>query len=73
MNPLNFYAVGLIKIYQAITKNMEHRCPHYPSCSEYAKLAYEKYGFLKATRLAAYRLNNCDIGRGDDIPYEHWP
>ena len=73
MNPLNFYAIGFIKIYQKLTKGANHKCLHHPSCSEYARLAYEKYGFIKATHRMLYRLKSCGIGDGDDIPYEHWP
>ena len=73
MNPLNFYAIGFIRIYQKMTEDREHECLHYPSCSQYAKLAYEKYGFLKATHRMLYRLKNCNLSPKEDLPREHWP
>jgi len=34
-------------------------CRFTPTCSEYARLAYEKYGFWKATGLTLRRLSRC--------------
>jgi putative component of membrane protein insertase Oxa1/YidC/SpoIIIJ protein YidD len=34
-------------------------CPMYPSCSEYAKQAFQKYGVFVGTMIAADRLMRC--------------
>ena len=36
------------------------RCKYYPSCSEYAVQAIGRYGILKGTALAAWRLLRCN-------------
>ena len=57
---LNDQAINLIKIYQYLTKNKKHKCLHYPSCSNYAILAYEKYSFWIASKKTIQRLRNCN-------------
>ena len=34
-------------------------CPMYPSCSEYCKQAFEKYGFFVGAMIASDRLMRC--------------
>jgi putative component of membrane protein insertase Oxa1/YidC/SpoIIIJ protein YidD len=34
-------------------------CPMYPSCSEYSKQAFEKYGFFIGAMIASDRLMRC--------------
>lgn len=34
-------------------------CRFYPTCSEYSRQAYVKYGFLKGSKLTAYRIVRC--------------
>ncbi|EIA24796.1 hypothetical protein SFB3_171G4, partial [Candidatus Arthromitus sp. SFB-3] len=42
--------IRIIKIYQKyISSYTMPRCKFYPTCSNYAILAYKKYGFIKAT------------------------
>lgn len=56
-------AILLIKFYQkVISKYILNRrnCRFYPTCSEYSLLAYEKYGFLKATYLTIWRILRCN-------------
>ena len=36
------------------------RCKFYPTCSNYAILAYKKYGFIKATFLVIVRICKCN-------------
>jgi putative component of membrane protein insertase Oxa1/YidC/SpoIIIJ protein YidD len=56
---LNRQAIAFIKVYQYSTKNNNHKCLHYPTCSNYAILAYEKYSFRKASKKIIYRLRDC--------------
>ena len=50
----------LINKYQKATENKEHRCRYFPSCSQYAKECYEKFGFVKASLLTTKRLMKCN-------------
>ena len=50
----------LINKYQKATENKEHRCRYFPSCSQYAKECYEKFGFFKASFLTTKRLMKCN-------------
>lgn len=60
MKRLALYVIG---IYQRdVAHTLGSACPFDPTCSEYARLAYERYGFVKATRLAAGRLRRCRPG-----------
>ena len=46
-------------------------CKFYPTCSQYAKEAIEKYGALKGGRLAGWRILRCNpFTRGgyDPVP-----
>jgi putative membrane protein insertion efficiency factor len=53
----------LIKTYQfAISPLIGNRCRFYPSCSQYAVLAVEKYGAFKGLSLAVKRVLKCRPG-----------
>jgi len=39
---------------------MRPRCRYQPSCSTYALECYRRYGFLKATAKAVWRLLRCN-------------
>ena len=41
-------------------------CRFYPSCSEYAILALEKYGFVKGVRMAWNRIRRCTPGNTEE-------
>ncbi|HOJ62812.1 MAG TPA: membrane protein insertion efficiency factor YidD [Spirochaetota bacterium] len=61
MKILNKIAVSLIKFYQKyISILFPPSCRFYPSCSEYAKLAFLKYNFFKALGLTIYRILRCN-------------
>lgn len=63
-------AVKLIKIYRKyISGNMLWTCRHYPSCSEYAIEAIEKYGFFSGSARSAWRILRCNpFSRGGYDP-----
>ena len=45
------------------------RCPYYPTCSNYALQAVEKYGALKGSILAGWRLVRCNpFSHGGYVP-----
>jgi putative component of membrane protein insertase Oxa1/YidC/SpoIIIJ protein YidD len=57
-------AVFSIRVYQVGISRMLERtgvqCLHYPSCSEYARIAYGKYSFVKATVVSYGRYRDCN-------------
>lgn len=68
----NKLPIRLIGWYQKnISANTEPRCRYYPTCSNYAKECYEKFGFAKASYLTAKRLLRCNRlfkGGYDPVP-----
>ena len=47
------------------------KCPYYPSCSEYGKEAILKYGAVKGSAMAAWRVLRCNpFSRGGYDPVE---
>jgi hypothetical protein len=57
---VNHLSIYFIKIYQNITRKRKHKCLHYPTCSNYAILALEKYPFKIAIRMIILRLKDCN-------------
>ena len=53
-----------IKLYKRFVsqmfKSLGIECKYYPSCSEYTKLAIEKYGCIKGTFLGIKRIIKCN-------------
>ena len=64
--------IKLIDFYQkGISPNQPPRCRFTPTCSQYAKECYQKFGFLKASYLTTKRLLRCNplfIGGYDPVP-----
>ncbi len=64
--------IGAIKFYQReISPLYPRRCNFYPTCSQYALQAVEKYGALKGSYLAARRILKCNPfhkGGYDPVP-----
>ena len=64
-------AIKLIKSYQKATENSNHRCRFFPSCSNYALEAYEKFNFFYASLLTFWRILRCNpLSKGgyDPVP-----
>jgi putative membrane protein insertion efficiency factor len=49
-----------IRAYQRLFSPMLARCRYYPSCSEYAGEAIERFGILRGVVLAGWRLLRCN-------------
>ncbi|HEX3025977.1 MAG TPA: membrane protein insertion efficiency factor YidD [Clostridia bacterium] len=64
--------LGLIRFYQAaVSPYKQFHCKYYPTCSNYAIQAIERFGALKGTCLAVYRILRCNpFSRGgyDPVP-----
>lgn len=64
--------IRLIKIYRKYISPIKGtKCPYYPTCSEYGLEAVERYGALKGSLLAAWRIIRCNPfskGGYDPVP-----
>lgn len=57
---LKTFFIKLINFYQKnISIFTKRRCVFYPSCSEYAKEAVNKYGVIKGSYLGFLRILRC--------------
>jgi len=69
---VRFFAILLITVYQKIVSPaLPPSCRYFPTCSQYAKEAIVKYGFLKGSYLATRRLLRCHpfhAGGYDPVP-----
>jgi putative component of membrane protein insertase Oxa1/YidC/SpoIIIJ protein YidD len=71
LSPASRFALRFIETYQAgVSHRLPARCAFEPTCSEYGRQAYLRYGFFKATRRTLSRLRRCRRGavRGIDLP-----
>ena len=64
--------IGLIRFYRKYISGMKKypTCRFYPTCSEYAITAIEKYGVVKGSRKALWRILRCNpfSKGGIDLP-----
>lgn len=68
---MNKFAVFLIKKYQELARNKQTRCRYFPSCSYYGLECFQKFGFVKAFLLTAWRILRCNPlfpGGYDPVP-----
>ena len=59
--------IFLIKIYQSLPLSSHKNCKFIPTCSEYSKQVYERFGFFKGTYLTFKRLKKCTPWNHDSI------
>jgi uncharacterized protein len=58
---LRAIAVAPIRLYQRlISPLIPARCKYHPSCSQYAVTAVRRYGILRGSVLAGWRLLRCN-------------
>ncbi|MBV9684108.1 MAG: membrane protein insertion efficiency factor YidD [Solirubrobacterales bacterium] len=61
MRPLRLALVVPIRVYQRLlSPALGQRCKYYPSCSEYAAQAIDRFGILRGLVLAVWRLLRCN-------------
>jgi hypothetical protein len=61
MKRVILYILELYKNFiSPIFKTMGVECKYYPTCSEYAKLAIEKYGCIRGIYLSIKRIIKCN-------------
>lgn len=51
--------ITLINLYQSLPLSSHKACKYVPTCSEYSKEAYTKYGFFKGSYLTIKRILRC--------------
>lgn len=62
--------IFLIKLYQKyVSPLFRSKCRFYPSCSQYAILAINKYGVIKGSIKAIYRILRCNPFSKGGIDY----
>jgi putative membrane protein insertion efficiency factor len=66
MNPLTRLVLGVLRAYKTVVSPLlGPRCKYYPSCSDYAALAIQRYGILRGLVLSGWRLMRCNpLSRG---------
>lgn len=72
---LNKLFLVLIKIYQLHISPQfgSGKCKYHPTCSEYAKECFSKYGFFKAFFKSAWRILRCNpFSKGGYDPVEKY-
>ncbi|MDR2828312.1 MAG: membrane protein insertion efficiency factor YidD [Acholeplasmatales bacterium] len=58
---INKICIKLIEWYQrSVSPHSSKKCRYIPSCSEYSKICYLKFNFLKASFLTLFRLLRCN-------------
>ena len=58
---LKALALLVIRSYQRFSKNRKYSvCKFDPSCSEYAKVCFQRFSFITACKLTKNRLERCD-------------
>ncbi len=63
--------VGVVRLYQgAVSPWLPATCRYTPTCSEYAVLALRRYGAVRGSVLAVWRIARCNPwgGHGHDPP-----
>lgn len=68
---MKWLLIKLIKLYRSIPFKSHNLCKFTPTCSEYALLALEKYGFFKGSYLMIKRIIRCNpLSKGgyDPVP-----
>ncbi|NBJ91025.1 membrane protein insertion efficiency factor YidD [bacterium 1xD42-62] len=71
-NNMKKLLILLIIFYRKYISPIKHtKCPYFPTCSEYGLEAIEKYGALKGSMLALWRILRCNPfskGGYDPVP-----
>ena len=64
--------IGMIKFYRKYISPMKGtKCPYFPTCSQYGLEAIQKYGAVKGSLLALWRILRCNPfskGGFDPVP-----
>ena len=65
---IKFVLKKLIRVYQlVVSPYLGNNCRFYPSCSNYAIEAIEKFGVLKGLKMAFFRILKCNPWGGSGV------
>lgn len=67
------FFIFLIEIYQKLPLSSHSYCRFTPTCSEYMKIAIQRFGLIKGIKLGIKRLMKCHPKGGygyDPVPLE---
>ena len=65
---IKFVLKKLIRVYQlVVSPYLGNNCRFYPSCSNYAIEAIEKFGALKGSKMVFFRILKCNPWGGSGI------
>ena len=68
---MKWLSIKIIKIYRNIPDPWHNSCRYTPTCSEYAIIALNRYGFIKGWYLSFKRIFRCSPWGGsgyDPVP-----
>lgn len=69
---MKFILISLVKLYKKFISPLSApKCKFYPSCSSYAIDALQKFGAIRGSALAAWRILRCNpwsLGGIDYVP-----
>ena len=69
---MKYIAILLIKFYRKFISPLSPpKCKYYPTCSSYALTAVQRFGFIRGSLLAGWRLLRCNpwsMGGIDYVP-----
>ena len=72
MSKMKKILIFLIRFYQKYLSPLKStKCPYFPTCSQYGLEAVQKYGAVKGSILAAWRILRCNPfskGGYDPVP-----
>ncbi|QVK20642.1 membrane protein insertion efficiency factor YidD [Mycoplasmatota bacterium] len=74
MSKINKIIIKIIDKYRFHTRYKQKTCRYHPTCSEYAKEAFENKNFFYALVLSIWRILRCNPfskGGYDPIPGKH--
>lgn len=58
---MNKTVLKMIELYQdGSSANNNYKCRHTPTCSNYAKVSFERFNFFKAFYLSSKRILSCN-------------
>ena len=59
---MNLTAIALVRLYRVLVSPLlpANTCKYHPSCSQYALDALRRYGFVRGSVLAAWRILRCN-------------
>lgn len=57
---MKYILLKLIDLYQLLPLHSHSKCKYYPTCSNYAKEAINKYGVIKGICISIKRIIKCN-------------